>query len=451
MARTLAENINQTVTDFDSIQTAIIQKGVEVPSNIPTSQYATKIGEILSGANFPDSWIDERTIKAKENITKDDAIAFYNALNMESGDYPSISPDQVTNQSYDDCSFSPDGTLFIIINTFTSKMIVYKIIDGIFNKVKEVIVGQSIGKYVRSCTFSPDGSYIAIGCDSGVEIHKLNGTSFTHIANLLGAMPNSNKAVAISPDGTYVAFGNANAPFISIRKRNGDAFTKLPNPSNLPPNRVESLAFSPDGTYLAVTPYSNVGVEVYKRNGDIFTKLPTLNGNSLACNCCSFSLDGIFLAIGSSRLENLMIYKRDGDTFTKLNIPKSPIEIDTNNCSFSPDGKYLMITVNISPFLSIYKRNGDTFTKLSNITSIPTSYINKCIFNYNGNYIGIAFPAAPFLTIYQINAEEVVAKLTSMSFGSSLYFGLGIALDDCLKDQPCSVNLFPPINNARKK
>lgn len=44
----LKENIARAIADFDGIKTAIEEKGVTV-GNIPTSQYADKIGQISSG------------------------------------------------------------------------------------------------------------------------------------------------------------------------------------------------------------------------------------------------------------------------------------------------------------------------------------------------------------------------------------------------------------------
>ncbi len=46
---TLSENISQAIDDFDDIKDAIIAKGVSVPSGTPTSQYASKIGDIQTG------------------------------------------------------------------------------------------------------------------------------------------------------------------------------------------------------------------------------------------------------------------------------------------------------------------------------------------------------------------------------------------------------------------
>lgn len=47
--RTITENVNQAISDFDTIQQAIINKGIEVPAGTPTNEYANKIETIKSG------------------------------------------------------------------------------------------------------------------------------------------------------------------------------------------------------------------------------------------------------------------------------------------------------------------------------------------------------------------------------------------------------------------
>ena len=47
--KTLNQNINQAISDFKGVKQAIIDKGVEIPSGTPTSEYGAKISEIQSG------------------------------------------------------------------------------------------------------------------------------------------------------------------------------------------------------------------------------------------------------------------------------------------------------------------------------------------------------------------------------------------------------------------
>lgn len=57
----LAENIGQAINDFDSIKRAIEDKGVTV-GNVPTSEYAGKIGEIQTGDDTILKELIERTV-----------------------------------------------------------------------------------------------------------------------------------------------------------------------------------------------------------------------------------------------------------------------------------------------------------------------------------------------------------------------------------------------------
>ena len=49
--KTLNQNINQAINDFKGVKQAIIDKGVEIPSGTPTSEYGAKISEIQSGGS----------------------------------------------------------------------------------------------------------------------------------------------------------------------------------------------------------------------------------------------------------------------------------------------------------------------------------------------------------------------------------------------------------------
>jgi len=56
----LLTNINQAISDFNSIKNAIINKGVDIPVDTPTSKYAQKINNIETGTLAPS---DEGIIK----------------------------------------------------------------------------------------------------------------------------------------------------------------------------------------------------------------------------------------------------------------------------------------------------------------------------------------------------------------------------------------------------
>ena len=53
--KTLSENINQAISDFNGIKQAIIDKGVEIPTGTKTSEYGAKISEIQGGGGGLDT------------------------------------------------------------------------------------------------------------------------------------------------------------------------------------------------------------------------------------------------------------------------------------------------------------------------------------------------------------------------------------------------------------
>lgn len=73
---TLSENITQAINDFDNIQQAIINKGVDVPSGIPTSEYGTKIEQITSGEVPVEEGSLEQHFLDVENIIKNDTSGY---------------------------------------------------------------------------------------------------------------------------------------------------------------------------------------------------------------------------------------------------------------------------------------------------------------------------------------------------------------------------------------
>ena len=66
--RTITENVNQAVQDFDNIKQAIIDKGIEIPNGTPTSEYADKIGTIKSNG-LDTSTVTDFSYSEKHNMS----------------------------------------------------------------------------------------------------------------------------------------------------------------------------------------------------------------------------------------------------------------------------------------------------------------------------------------------------------------------------------------------
>ena len=112
---TLEENIAQAISDFDDIQAAIEEKGVEVPRGTDTSQYGNKIRQISGGGatNCP--------IKYVEN---DGSTPMY-LRELESGTYVLYGKFKPFNGSTGTFTFSTGMLVSVIKNTETTYVQVF--------------------------------------------------------------------------------------------------------------------------------------------------------------------------------------------------------------------------------------------------------------------------------------------------------------------------------------
>lgn len=125
--KTLRTNVNQAVQDFDNIKQAIIDKGVEIPNGTPTSEYATKIGDIQGGGGNEElnaliEGNEDLEISVPKDITKIRPYAFYQNklkenLTIDSnitsiGDYAFSKCTGLKNVTFNKCEFGWGQNMF---------------------------------------------------------------------------------------------------------------------------------------------------------------------------------------------------------------------------------------------------------------------------------------------------------------------------------------------------
>ena len=198
---------------------------------------------------------------------------------------------------------------------------------------------------VNSVAFSPDGKFLATGCDD----------DYAHIFNLeTGKEVKSFKhkdhvnSVAFSPDGKFLATcSNECARIFNFVAGNEElSFEKI--------GYLRCIIFSPDGKFLAIGSGDDArlfnletGKEVKSFEDENFVK-------SIA-----FRPDGKFIATGSGDIHSTFGYSRIFNLETGQEIKSFYHKEPVNTVSFSPDGKFLATST------SSYMKKG--YTRIFNL------------------------------------------------------------------------------------
>lgn len=220
-------------------------------------------------------------------------------------------------------SFSRNGEFLQVANSHIGlglANIMYQVQGTTFAFLSDVEAGAGDG--LGSTTWSPDSQYV-FGVDglSGVgEVYQRTGLTFTSLgfeSSLFNAAWASTYdgglSAAWSPDGTYLAIGCGNSPYILIYAWANQTLTAVTLPTPIPQGAVNALAWSPDSKYLALAyTGSSACVDVYQNNfnGTFSIIKSQLAPNSLTqANSVSWSPSGLFLAIATNSSPYVAVYE----------------------------------------------------------------------------------------------------------------------------------------------
>jgi len=219
-------------------------------------------------------------------------------------------------------SFSPDGSL--LASGGADRVIrLWRISDG---KILRAFTGHTGG--ILSVSFSPEGNLLASGSDDNtIKIwHLANGIEVRTLRDHMGSV----LSVSFSPDGVLLASGSGDGTIKLWRATDGiQKRTIVENRS-----RILSVSFSPDGVLLASGGSGKV-VKLWRVKDGI--EVHTLNGHEDNVWSVSFSPDGVLLASGSGDGTIKLWRVEDG---TEIRTLRGHTDV-VWSVSFSPDGALL--------------------------------------------------------------------------------------------------------------
>lgn len=211
---------------------------------------------------------------------------------------------------------------------------------------------------------SPDGTKLAYLQRSAPYLgwYSISNYIFTR-QTAPAAQPPAYGQMAFSPRGQYLLTEQSfEPPYAHLFRVTTSGFESISSPFDVNPSAsVEGFAFSSDDSYLALA-YGTT-LHVYQRTGDSYSTAATATLAG-AADALSWSQDGTCLAVGVNTGTFVQIYTFDGSSLTAQSTGVSA-NARLLDIQFSPDNNYLAFYTNTSPYLKFYKRSGSSFTQLT--------------------------------------------------------------------------------------
>jgi len=245
-------------------------------------------------------------------------------------------------QSVNGVAFSPDGTRVASVSgtfefdepSLTGDLVVRDVASG-----QEILGHRGVPSGFRGLAFSPDGRWIAAGNASDLVIwDAATGTEQLRLAD-----PGDPKltllSLAYSPDGRRIIAGYGSADYTMVigHARLWDAGTGEELGGKIPghPGRgILGVAFSPDGREVAVA--SGALVEVWGL--DTRNRVLSFRGHTGYVRAVAFSPDGRYLATGGAGQTVRLWDRANGNEIRALYAHTSSVLA----LAFSPDSQWLI-------------------------------------------------------------------------------------------------------------
>lgn len=319
------------------------------------------------------------------------------------------------------CSWSPDGKYVAVVNGTSHALQVYAILDG---KPMQVGGNAITGSYTLSCAWSPDGKYLAVvnRTENTLQIFAFFGETLIQVGSdaLTSESPRS---VAWSSDGKYVAVVNQSSHTLQIFSFLGRTPVQIGIDVSTGVNSLPvSCSWSPDGKFVAV---ANGGDSL--RIFAFWGSTPTQVGVDVSTGVnsrpvfCSWSPDGRYLAVVTYTSSTLQIFAFSGGTPTLVggNATTGP---GAMCCSWSPDGRYIAVTNQASHTFQIFGFYGQAPFKIGSdiLTGDDPA---GCSWSADGKYVAVVNEASGTLQVFSVNyqldtTEQPISR--GIIFGNSL-------------------------------
>lgn len=289
--------------------------------------------------------------------------------------------------------------------------------------------GTIPGGAASVCKWSPNGEFLAVGCNASPYIliyqRGYNGV-LTKLSNPATTPGGTVTSLSWSPCGDFLAVKKQTTPFFIVYQRTGNSFTALAGLSapSLGTSGI-NFAFSPNSDFLAYSDTVNHGLQIghytqtyiNERSGTTFTDISSTCGitgvvHVAATPINAWSPDSSLFATSDLNNGGIDVYIRTDATFTLVGGPAVSAYVNNiNDFSFSPDGNFFAVALAVSPYIAIFPMTlesaGFAFgSQLSNPSILPAGAANCITWSPNSEYLLVGHANSPYMTIYSVSGQK---------------------------------------------
>lgn len=276
-------------------------------------------------------------------------------------------------------TISPDDKM-IAAATMEGEIIIYRVDDGMIIYRSDQLISTNSYQSINSLVFSPNSNLLAYNIDKELTIINVHSGKIVYKKES-DQIPDTFFSLSFSPDGSFIAIGKEAGEIEILDIKNGETYAYISVPhadDDCIVNYVRSVQFSPNGNYLACGT-----VDGRIRIFDIIeSKLKvSYKGHSDQVVSIAYSPNGNYL-VSNSWDNHICIYNIEAWKIENIVCANNIYGDSGRDISYHPSGEYF-VTTSTDNSIIIWDNEGN---KLNTITEHSKS-INSVDYSSDGKLL----------------------------------------------------------------